>query len=218
MQRTALQALVFSGARFAVLAGFCLVASGCASVNIPLPSLWSSKSDDIETGSIAAAPAAGKAESGTFSNLLPDFAKPKTTEAKKPDDKPFSLEAPATTTASISSSETTGSIPAAPATVVPAAPEEPKTFQKEDQESVLAVLGDVLPEKGGATSQAWTNSATGYGGMVVPMAQLTKASSSCRELLISFGKDSHKDWYKGKSCNKAGKWQLSDVTAWRTSK
>jgi hypothetical protein len=219
LRQSALQSLTFEASRFAGLAGICLILSGCGSiVNIPLGSLWSSpKTDTVATaansapapettGSIAPAPAPGKVTAeekpGFLSKLLPSFGNTKTAEAKKPDDKPFTLDAPP---------ETTGSIPA-PATV------EPKTFAQDDHKAVAEVIGEVLPEKGSPVSQSWVNPITGYGGMVVPMAQLKKSAGTCRELLISFGKDTKKDWYKGQSCQKSGKWQLGDVTAWRTSK
>jgi hypothetical protein len=218
LRKTVLQSVVFGSTRFAAIGGLCIILSGCGSINIPLGSLWSSssssnspKTDEVATGSITPGQVTSKAslpeKSSFFSSLLPSFGQSKTAEAKKPDNKPFTLDAPA---------ETTGSIPPQAAQT----PEEPKTFAKEDHDAVQAILAQVLPEKGGATSQAWANSATGYNGMVVPLAQLKKSASvnSCRELLISFGKGNHKDWYKGQGCHKGGKWQLSEVTPWRASK
>jgi hypothetical protein len=209
----------FGACRFAGVACLCLVLGGCGSiVNIPLGSLWSSSKTEPAATASAAPPApettgsitpggvtseARVEKPGFLSNILPSFGQTKTAEAKKPDDKPFTLDAPA--------ADVTGSIP-------PAAPEQPKTFAKEDQDAVSEVVAEVFPDKASPISQSWVNPITGYGGMVVPMAQLKKTASNCRELLISFGKGNKKDWYKSQSCQKSGKWQLGDVTAWRTSK
>jgi hypothetical protein len=218
LQRSALQSSVFGVSRFAGVAGICLVLSGCGSiVNIPLGSLWnSSKTEDVAaaaspapetTGSITPGAVTSKAEvtgkPGFLSNLLPSFGSAKTAEAKKPDDKPFTLDAP--------SADVTGSVPAPTAL-------EPKSFALADHDIVAETIGEVFPDKASPVSQSWINPITGYGGMVVPMAQLKKTAGNCRELLISFGKGAKKDWYKSQSCQKSGKWQLGDVTAWRTSK
>jgi surface antigen len=215
---------MFCISRFAGIGGICLILGGCGSiVNIPLGSLWdSSKSDQVATDSTPPNPTPGattstaevKGKSGFFSNLLPSFGEKKmaAAEPQPPSGQPFTLDAPPATTSAIPQADITGSI-------APANPEEPRIFGKEDHDAVAETLAQALPSNGGATSQSWINPLTGYGGMVVPMATLKKsANASCRELLISFGKGNKKDWYKSQGCNKDGKWQLGDVTAWRTSK
>lgn len=185
--------------RFAVLAGACFLLAGCGSINIPLGSLMGgSSNDEIATGSIAPK----TQETAVTSAPLPtaDIK----TAAVEPAGKPFTLEAPA--------SEPTSSIENGS--------KVDKSFDKEDHAAVLAVLKEALPEKGSANSQAWSNGNSGYSGMVVPMAHLTKAeNSNCRDLLISYGKDRHKEWYKAEGCRSGGNnWRLSDVTPWRKTR
>lgn len=202
--------------RFAYACGLCLVLGGCGSINIPLGSLLGTssaakiaevKNDDITTGSIAPADTVGK-DAAKDAPPSPAIAateaktETKTADTEKAEGKPFTLDAPA---------ETTGSLPAE-------ANAEPKSFGKDDHEAILAILGEALPEKGSANSLPWKNEATGYGGMVVPLAQLTKTSDPCRDLLISYGKGTHKDWYKGESCRSGNKWRLNDVTPWRKTR
>ncbi|MES2907230.1 MAG: RT0821/Lpp0805 family surface protein [Pseudomonadota bacterium] len=192
--------------RFAGAGLLCLCLTACGSINIPLGSLWGSssetktaaaKTDDLTTGSIASADVVGKDATATS---LPETKTTATqTASATSSDKPFSLEAPAETTGSLSSTE-------------------PKNFDKDDHDAVLAVLSDALPEKGSANSVSWKNETSGYGGMIMPMAQLAEKNSTCRELLISYGKGSHKDWYKSEGCRTAGKIRLSDVQPWRKTR
>lgn len=201
----------FGGFRFAALAGLPLLLAGCGSINIPLGSLLSSSSSEPAAPPSIAASQDPAAPPVTTATLPPaDNAAPETKLAlagKLPaDGKPFTLEAPVETTGSIEKTEA-------------GTHNESQGFGKEDRDAVLAVLKDALPEKGSANSQAWSNAATGNGGMVVPMARVGKQESgSCRDLLISYGKDAHKDWYRAEGCRTGGSWRLSDVTPWRKTR
>ena len=189
------------------LASFVLAAlmlGGCGSINIPLGSMLGSKSTPATTSdaSLTSTPAPVAAVS---SEKLPVASSEstgsiKTASAAASSGKPFTLDA---------ESDITGSI----------GDGTPQNFSKSDQDAVVAVLGNALPEKGSAVSSPWNNGTTGISGMVVPLANLGKPENpSCRDLLISYGKDTHKEWYKAEACRKASKWQLSDVSPWRKTR